>query len=110
RSVLAAFTEKLQQGVAALRFGPLGDESTTIGTLIDAASFARVSARVQEAIAAGATVLAGGPDAALPQHNFYAPTILAGVTPDMAISCEEIFGPVVTLTAFDTEEEAIAMA
>jgi len=110
RSVLAEFTEKLQQRVAALRFGPLGDESTTIGTLIDAASFARVSARVQEAIAAGATVLAGGPDAALPQHNFYAPTILAGVTPDMAISCEEIFGPVVTLTAFDIEDEAIAMA
>lgn len=110
RSVMAAFTERLQQRIAALRFGPLQDESTTIGTLIDAASFDRVSTRVQEAIAVGATVLAGGPDAAMPQHNYYPPTILTDVTPDMAICCEEIFGPVVTLIPFDDENEAIAMA
>lgn len=110
RSVMGAFTEKLKQRVAALRFGPLHEDATTIGTLIDAPSFDRVATRVQEAIAAGATVLAGGPAAALPQHNYYPPTILADVTPDMAICCEEIFGPVVTLTAFDDENEAIAAA
>jgi len=110
RSVMAAFTEKLQQRVGALRFGPLQDESTTIGTLIDATSFDRVSTRVEEAVAAGATVLAGGAEAAMPEHNYYPPTILADVTPEMAISCEEIFGPVVTLTAFDEESEAIDMA
>ena len=72
---------------------------------------AQVHALVQEAVAQGAKLLAGGeaPDAAS-GGQFYRPTVLADVTPEMRISKEEVFGPVLSVTPFDSDDDAVALA
>ena len=83
-----------------------------IGPLFDEIQYDRVQAMIEKGIDEGATLLAGGlgkPDGL--EHGWYArPTIFADVTNDMAIAREEIFGPVLVMIPFDTEEEAIALA
>jgi succinate-semialdehyde dehydrogenase/glutarate-semialdehyde dehydrogenase len=64
---------------------------------------------VQSTVEAGATVACGGSPSEL-GGNFYSPTVLTGVTPDMAVFRNEIFGPVAPVTVFETEEEAIQLA
>jgi len=83
-----------------------------MGPLISADQFKRVQALIEAAIASGARLLAGGPGRPKGfERGFYArPTVFADVTPDMAIFRTEAFGPVLTLTAFDTEEEAVRLA
>ena len=79
------------------------------GPLIDDAAMAKVEAHVADAVAKGARVLCGGV-----RHerggNFFQPTVLADVTPDMKVAREETFGPVAPLFRFATEAEAVAMA
>jgi (Z)-2-((N-methylformamido)methylene)-5-hydroxybutyrolactone dehydrogenase len=91
----------------------LGDPSapdTEMGPLANAAQFATVSGFVERAVADGATVLTGGrPDPDL-GGLFYRPTVLTDVRPDMEVAREEIFGPVLSVLTFDTEEEAVAIA
>ena len=100
---------------------PVGDPllpSTVVGPLITAAHRDRVEAYIGGALAEGARLIAGGTrkehapgTAELPGTGFYvAPTLLADVTPGMAVAREEIFGPVVVLLPFDDEEEAVALA
>lgn len=92
--------------------GPTGDAGTQLGPLVNKAQFDRVRKLIQSGIVEGATLLTGG--AARPAHlarGYYVqPTIFADVTPDMTIAREEIFGPVLTILAYDTEEEGIAIA
>ena len=81
-----------------------------MGSLISAAQLERVSAHVDDAVAKGATVLAGGrarPDLG---PYFYEPTVLAGVTEEMALCREETFGPVVSVRAVRDVDEAVALA
>jgi benzaldehyde dehydrogenase (NAD) len=66
----------------------------------------RVDRIVQESVRMGARLLAGG----TPDGQFYPATVLANVTPDMPVFREEVFGPVVSITAFDSDAEAIALA
>ena len=68
-----------------------------------------MDALVQATVKAGAQLALGGAPGER-GGNFYAPTILTGVTPDMAVFRNEIFGPVAPITVFDTEAEAIALA
>jgi acyl-CoA reductase-like NAD-dependent aldehyde dehydrogenase len=78
-----------------------------MGTLISPDALERIDASVREAVRLGATVLKGGR-----RHRDgrnYEPTVLANVKPDMAIQCQEIFGPVVTVTPYQTDEEAIRL-
>jgi acyl-CoA reductase-like NAD-dependent aldehyde dehydrogenase len=107
----AAFTEK----AAALRVGdPLG-EKTQIGSLISRDHAKRVLGFVDGALAAGGEMLTGGavngelPDS-LDAAAFVKPTVIGGVTNEMAIAQEEVFGPVVTLQRFGDEAEAIRWA
>ncbi|KAI2614955.1 ALDH-like protein [Hypoxylon sp. NC1633] len=82
--------------VRALRLGPDQD----VGAMISGASFARLEGLVRDAVAGGARLLAGGTRHAHPRHGkgfYFAPTLLADVTPDMAIANEECFGPIMTL-------------
>ena len=80
-----------------------------VGPLIDAKAVAKVQEHIADAVAKGAHVLAGGKPHALGQ-SFFEPTVLAGVTQDMAVAREETFGPLAPLFRFETEDEVVAMA
>lgn len=104
-----AFAEKLTKAVAALKVGPGHQDGVQVGPLISHAAVEKVERLVTAAIGAGASATTGGA-----RHDagaqFYAPTVLTGVTTGMDVVREEIFGPVIPLVKFTTEDEAIAMA
>jgi acyl-CoA reductase-like NAD-dependent aldehyde dehydrogenase len=94
---------------AGWRMGDPADAATRLGPLISDAQRQKVLGMVEAALAAGAVRL--NSPAAPPPHGFFvAPTVLGGVTPEMAIAQEEVFGPVLVLMTYDTVEEGIAIA
>jgi len=103
------FTQKLQAATAGLKLGQGTDESVTIGPLINKGAANDVLEFVDDAVAKGAKVVAGGSRSDL-GACFIEPTVLTNVTRDMRVFREEIFGPVAPVFRFDSEEEAIAMA
>ncbi|RZQ60950.1 aldehyde dehydrogenase family protein [Amycolatopsis suaedae] len=107
RSLADEFTEKLAARAASLPHGDPADPGTVIGPLISADAARRVAKLVDEAVAAGASLRAGGGEA---DGARYPATVLAGVTPAMRIFTEEIFGPAVTVITVDDDEEALAVA
>jgi len=107
--VYDAFVEKLVAATAALTVGDGMQDGITIGPLVNTRAVSDVDKLVQASIAAGATVALGGGPHAL-GGCFYQPTVLTGVTPDMAVFRNEIFGPVAPVVRFSTEAEVIAMA
>ncbi|WP_322516118.1 aldehyde dehydrogenase family protein [Rhodopseudomonas palustris] len=111
RSAVEAFTEALVRELAGLKPGSPLDAATTLGPLISQAHWSRVDHNVRRAEIEGARLLTGGhrPDD-LPGGNFYLPTVFADVAPDMALYREEVFGPVCSITPFDTEADAVGMA
>ncbi len=104
-----ALAARLAARAATLKVGNGLEAGVQIGPMIDAAAAARVDALVADARAAGASVLCGGHAHAL-GGAFYAPTVLAGVTPAMGVAREETFGPVLPLLRFGTEAEAVEIA
>lgn len=113
-SLLERFRERLVAKADSLRLGPPLDPSTHLGPLASAAACAQVEAQVAAAVTEGARVLAGGgrPSAqrcALGGH-WFEPTVLSEIRPQMQCFQDEIFGPVVTLSSFSDEAEAIALA
>jgi acyl-CoA reductase-like NAD-dependent aldehyde dehydrogenase len=107
RSVADEFAARLAEKAKGLPGGRPTDPGTVIGPLINAAAAQRVAGLVDEASAAGARVLAGGGS---PDGAHYPATVLAGVTPDMRIHTEEIFGPVCTIVTVSDDDEAVAVA
>ncbi|WP_412777289.1 NAD-dependent succinate-semialdehyde dehydrogenase [Thalassospira lucentensis] len=107
--VYDAFAEKLATAVAKLRVGNGMEDGITQGPLINTKAIEKVETLVADAISKGATAILGGARHR-PDSNFFTPTILTGVTDDMRMFSEEIFGPVAPLFKFSTEEEAIRMA
>jgi succinate-semialdehyde dehydrogenase / glutarate-semialdehyde dehydrogenase len=101
------FSRRLTAAVGRLKVGPGLDEGMTQGPLIDFAAVEKVESHIQDAVAKGASVVAGGQRIA---GRFFAPTVLTGVTPEMAVAREETFGPVAPLFKFETEADAIALA
>jgi succinate-semialdehyde dehydrogenase/glutarate-semialdehyde dehydrogenase len=103
------FLQRLTKAVIALKVGAGTEPDVNVGPLIDDQALAKVERHVADALAGGAEVLTGGE-----RHErgltFFSPTVLAGVTADMAMSCEETFGPVAGVGRFATEEEAVAAA
>lgn len=96
----------------ALRVGNGLDENTDVDSLIDRDAFDKVSARVKDALDRGARRVIGH-DPARPEHEwgcYDPPTLLTGTTADMLVCREETFGPVISLTGFRTDEEAINLA
>ncbi|MCW8905036.1 NAD-dependent succinate-semialdehyde dehydrogenase [Sedimenticola sp.] len=108
-SIYDEFTEKLTRAVDALQVGPALTSDSQQGPLINQAAVEKVQRHVDDAVAKGARLMTGGQRHTL-GGTFYQPTILAGVTPDMHIACEETFGPVAPLFSFKTEQEAIDLA
>ena len=107
--VYDAFAAKLAAKVATLPTGNGFDEGIVFGPLIDQAAVDKVAEHVSDATAKGATVTLGGKAHAL-GGTFFEPTILTGVTADMAVATEETFGPVAPLFKFDTETEVVKTA
>jgi succinate-semialdehyde dehydrogenase/glutarate-semialdehyde dehydrogenase len=107
--VYDAFAEKLAQRVKALKIGNGMEDGITTGPLIDEGAVAKVEEHIQDAVAKGAQVVAGGKRHAL-GGLFFEPTILTGVSPAMKIAREETFGPVAPLFRFRDEAEAIRMS
>ncbi|MFM2437861.1 MAG: hypothetical protein RLZ55_675, partial [Actinomycetota bacterium] len=104
-SLAAEFTELLTAKVADLATGDPADPLTVVGPMINAEAAERVEAWVAEAVADGARVLTGGTRV----DTQMAPTLLVDVPADAKCASEEVFGPVMTVTAFDTEAEAFAL-
>jgi succinate-semialdehyde dehydrogenase/glutarate-semialdehyde dehydrogenase len=108
-SVMEEYSDKLAEAVRQFKLGDGTEEGVTMGPLIDDAAADSVCAMIDDATARGATVVLGGGRSEL-GGSFVEPTILSGVTRDMRVFREEIFGPVSPLVSFSTEEEAVAMA
>ncbi|MDP8954583.1 MAG: aldehyde dehydrogenase family protein [Actinomycetota bacterium] len=85
---------------------------TTLGPLASLAQRDRVRAAIRRAVDEGATLVTGGPSApeGLSRGYFVRPTVFSGVTPEMAIARKEVFGPVLAILAYDSEDEAVDMA
>ena len=107
--VFDEFAEKFKVATAGLKMGNGATEGVTMGPLINEGAANDVMTFIEDAVAKGATVVAGGGRSGL-GACFVEPAILTGVTDDMRVFSEEIFGPVAPLFRFTTEEEAIAMA
>ncbi len=105
--VYDAFAAKLQAAVAKLKVGNGMDEGVTTGPLINAEAVAKVQRHLADALDKGATLVAGGNSLG---GNFFEPTIVTGVTADMAVAREETFGPLAPLFRFSDEAEVIRQA
>ena len=109
KGILPDFTAVLVAKVNALKIGSGFDKSVTQGPLVNKSAVAKIKEHVEDAVAKGAKVEAGGQPLDQP-GCFYAPTILSGVTTEMMVAKEETFGPLAPIFAFDNEEEAIELA
>lgn len=108
-SVADEFARRVTAAVNDFVIGRGTEAGVTIGPLVDDKAVAKAEALVQDAVARGAELATGGSriDGA---GSFFEPTVLTGVTPGSDILREEIFGPVLAIATFDTEDEAVALA
>lgn len=104
-----AFVERLAERAKALKVAPGLEDGAEQGPMVDAPALEKISELVQDAVDKGGRVLAGG-GAHERGGLFYAPTVIAGATPEMRVTQEEIFGPVAPVYRFETEEDAIRRA
>ncbi|MBK9178148.1 MAG: aldehyde dehydrogenase family protein [Acidimicrobiales bacterium] len=107
RDIADEFTQALVERVRSLVVGDPLDEATDVSSLISTGERQRVVSLVDEAVAGGATLLAGGTVRA---DGVLEPTVLAGVSPAMSVCRTEVFGPVVAIQAYDDLGEALALA
>ncbi len=106
RTAYEPFLERFLPKVEALVLGDPADEDTDVGPLISSSDRDRVLAWIEEAKERGATVLTGG---AL-EGDLLRPTVVADAPPDAKLSCEEVFGPLCTVAAYDSLDDALALA
>ncbi len=112
-AVVDRFTALLEGKVRALRVGPGTEEATEIGPLINERAVAKVEEHIADAAARGARVVLGGVRCAVANQKdgrFFEPTIIVGVTPQMRLSSEETFGPVVPISTFRDEGDVVRLA
>lgn len=102
----AQFEKELVERVKACKVGNPLEEGVDVGPVIDEGSARRIESWIEEAVAGGARVLAGGKR----REAVIEPTVLADTTPEMKVEAEEIFGPVMTLKRVDSAEEGVRLA
>ncbi|MFV0433791.1 MAG: NAD-dependent succinate-semialdehyde dehydrogenase [Leucobacter sp.] len=108
-SVADEFARRVTERVAGMSIGRGAEEGLDIGALVDSKAVATTARLVADAIETGGTLLAGG-EAIDGPGNFFQPTVIDNITPQAAIMREEIFGPVLGIVRFSTEEEAVEIA
>lgn len=111
RPVYEEFLKRLRGHTEGVVMGHGRDSGATMGPLISAAARDRVASWVNSAVREGARLVIGGTLDGIPERGYYYPaTVLADVRDDMTVSCEEVFGPVVNVSPFDEETEALNRA
>ena len=108
--VYDAFAQKLAARVGAMKIGDGLEAGTDLGPLINAEAITKVQEHIADATAKGASVIMGGGEPVQGPGNFLPPTIVTGVTQDMAVAQEETFGPLAPLFKFESEDDVIEMA
>ena len=98
------FAVRLVKQIESLKVGDPMDPTVDVGPVIDKGEVVRIAEWVQEAVSQGAEVLTGGTG----EGPFFQPTLLSQVTPEMKVCKEEVFGPVVTISPYQTFEDALA--
>ncbi len=98
------FAVRLTKQVESLKTGDPMDPTVDVGPVIDRGEVDRITQWVDEAISQGAELLTGGKS----DGSLYHPTLLGRTTPEMKVRCEEVFGPVATITPYETFEDALA--
>jgi len=112
RDRLSEVTAIAKRAADATRVGLPSDETTAIGPVAHRAQYEKVERLIERGVAEGAGLCAGGPGrpAGLSRGFFVRPTVFAGVDPGMTIAREEIFGPVLSIIAYDDEDDAVRIA
>ncbi|MEM8923617.1 MAG: betaine-aldehyde dehydrogenase [Actinomycetota bacterium] len=113
RGIYEAFLDGMAERVAALKVGDPFDPETMIGPLVSAEHFDKVEGYMKAALESGARHLGGGErpdDPALAAGNYLTPAVFADATDDMSLVTDEVFGPLMAVLPFDTEEEVVARA
>jgi aldehyde dehydrogenase (NAD+) len=112
RARLAEVEELATAAARGFTVGNPFEETTRLGPLISAVQRERVRGYIEKGVDEGAKLLTGGAQApdGLEQGFFVQPTVFSEVTPDMTIAQEEIFGPVLSILPYDTEEDAVRIA
>ena len=110
--IAEAFVKKVVALSAKVPFGDPLDPATQVGAIISTAHQGKIDGYVRDAEKAGAEVRLGGAGFSVPglPGQFYEPTVVSNVTPDMAIAREEVFGPVLSVMTFKTLDEAVTLA
>ncbi len=109
RGIYKSFADGMVERMGKLKLGDGADPATTLGPMINEKAVAKITELVEDATQKGAKLLLGGTRLNRPGY-FYPPTVIADVPPDARMLKEEIFGPVVALSAFDSDEDVIAKA
>ncbi len=104
------FVEKFAAAVKKLKVGNGADDTIEVGPLINQSGLEKVVHHVDDALAKGAKLEAGGERISLDGGTFYAPTVISNVDPEMIVMQEETFGPVAPIQKIESIEEAVALA
>lgn len=110
KGVYNEFAEMLIQRVTALKIGHGMDKMTTMGPVTTPAGLDKIASQIEDAKKHGATVLTGGQRLDKMGGYFFEPTIIKDAGPDMLVSKEETFGPLLAIFPFETEAEAVEAA
>ena len=110
RGVYDEFVERYAAQAKRVKVGLPSDPTTEVGALVHPEHFEKVMSYVEIGKSEGRLVAGGGRPEGFDEGNFVAPTVFADVPPEARIFQEEIFGPVVAITPFDTDEEALELA
>ncbi len=108
-AIAQEFTQRLVTKVKGLTIGNGLDENVSIGPLINEKAVENMQGLVNDALALNATLETGGSTVDL-KGNYFSPTVLSNVSPEMRVFKEEIFGPIAPILTFDTDEQAIELA
>jgi acyl-CoA reductase-like NAD-dependent aldehyde dehydrogenase len=106
RAIHDEFVQRFLPAVEALNVGDPADEETDVGPVIDEDAKERILEWIEEARLGGAEILAGGEE----RDGLIQPTVIGQAAPKLKVSCEEVFGPVVTVNPVDSVNEAIELA
>ena len=110
REIYDDFVARFAARAKNIVVGPPSDPATEVGSLVHPKHFDNVMNYIEIGKTEGRLLAGGGRAEGFPEGNYVAPTVFADVAPDARIFQEEIFGPVVAITAFDTDEEALELA